>query len=63
VSTKKAKREADNPEFESFDRTMRRLMSVPHSEIKAKLQAEKAAKKSKTKKASALDDHERGEKG
>jgi hypothetical protein len=32
-------------EFENFDRTMRDLMSVPHSEIKAALDAEKAAKK------------------
>jgi len=32
-------------EFENFDRTMRDLMSVPHSEIKVALDAEKAAKK------------------
>ena len=31
-------------EFEQFDRTMRQLISVPHSEIKAKLDAEKATK-------------------
>jgi len=31
-------------EFDNFDRTMRKLMSVPHSEIKAKLDAEKRAK-------------------
>jgi len=36
-------------EFENFDRTMRDLMSVPHSEIKAALDAEKAAKKKKRK--------------
>jgi hypothetical protein len=42
-------------EFENFDRTMRDLMSVPHSEIKAALEAEKAArlKKRKAKKPSA----------
>jgi hypothetical protein len=32
-------------EFENFDRTMRDLMSVPHDEIKAALDAEKATKK------------------
>lgn len=36
-------------EFDNFDRTMRDLMSVPHSEIKAALDAEKAAKKNKPK--------------
>ena len=36
-------------EFQNFDRTMRDLMSVPHSEIKAALDAEKAAKKKKRK--------------
>ena len=36
-------------EFENFDRTMRDLMRVPHSEIKAALDAEKAAKKEKEK--------------
>ena len=38
-----------NPEFENFDRTMRDLMSVPHSEIKAALDAEKATKQQKKK--------------
>jgi hypothetical protein len=43
-----------NTEFENFDRTMRKLVAVPHSEIKAKLDAEKRAKKKrKAKKASA----------
>lgn len=37
-------------EFENFDATMRKLMSVPHSEIKVKLDEEKAAKKAKPKK-------------
>jgi hypothetical protein len=36
-------------EFENFDRTMRDLMSVPHEEIKAALDAEKAGKKKKRK--------------
>jgi hypothetical protein len=35
--------------FGAFDRTMRELMSVPHSEIKAELDAEKSAKKKKRK--------------
>ena len=34
-------------EYENFDHTMRELLKVPHSEIKAKLDAEKAAKKIK----------------
>jgi len=38
-----------NQEFENFDRTMRKLIKVPHSTIKAKLKAEKAAKKRKPK--------------
>lgn len=45
-------------EFANFDRTMRDLMKVPHSEIKAALDAEKAEKQSKKRKAkkpSALD--------
>jgi len=42
-------------EFKQFDRTMRDLLRVPHSEIKAKLEAEKRAKtkKRKPKKTSA----------
>jgi hypothetical protein len=44
-----------NQEFEKFDRTMRELMKVPHSDIKAKLDAEKKAKKRKHKKNSASD--------
>lgn len=39
-------------EFDNFDQTMRRLIQVPHSEIKAKLEAEKR-KKRKAKKPSA----------
>ena len=36
-------------EFEKFDRTMRKLIAVPHSEIKAKLDAEKRAKENRKK--------------
>jgi hypothetical protein len=36
-------------EFEKFDRTMRDLLKVQHSEIKAKLDAEKRAKTKKRK--------------
>ncbi len=43
-----------NKEFQRFDETMRKLVAVPHSEIKAKLNAEKAQKaKRKAKKPSA----------
>ena len=41
-------------EFANFDRTMRDLLKVSHAEIKAKLEAEKAAKtRKKSKKSSA----------
>jgi hypothetical protein len=36
-------------EFDNFDATMHKLIQVPHSEIKAKLDTEKAAKKRKKK--------------
>ena len=39
-------------EFERFKNVMRKLMAVPHAEIKAKLDAEKKAKKRKKAKAS-----------
>ena len=42
-------------EFNNFDRTMRELMKVPHSEIKAKLEAEKAAKKRKKRRGKTND--------
>ena len=43
----------DQGEFSRFENFMRRLVSVPHSEIKAKLDAEKRAKERKrTSKAS-----------
>jgi len=58
----KTSRKSD--EFENFDRTMRDLISVPHDEIKAALDAEKVAKKKKrkAKKSSALG-HAVGDKG
>jgi hypothetical protein len=40
-----------NDEFEKFNRMMTSLVQVPHSEIKAKLDAEKAQKAKKAKKA------------
>jgi hypothetical protein len=40
-------------EFRNFNDTMRKIMSVPHAEVKAKLDAEKAAKKRKPKRTSA----------
>ncbi len=42
-------KEKSTAEFDNFDRTMRDLMSVPHDQIKAALDAEKAAKKRKKK--------------
>ena len=49
VSRKVNRKMRKKSEFEAFDRTMRDLMSVPHSEIKAALDAEKAAKKKQRK--------------
>ena len=40
----------NSEEFVNFDRTMRALMKVPHSEIKAALDAEKAEKAKRPKK-------------
>lgn len=40
-------------EFEKFDRAMEELLKVPHSEIKKKLDAEKAEKAKKKKKSKA----------
>jgi hypothetical protein len=34
-------------EFDNFDATMRKLIRVPHSKIKAKLEAEKKEKQTK----------------
>jgi hypothetical protein len=49
-----------NTEFDNFDRTMRDLMKVPHEELKAALDAEKAAKKQKKRKAKepSASDHD-----
>jgi hypothetical protein len=42
-------------EFENFTEMMGKLMKVPHSEVKAKLDVEKRAKKrKKSRKSSAL---------
>jgi hypothetical protein len=51
-------------QFSNFDKTMKKLISVPHSEIKAQLDAEKAAKKAKrkTKKKSSASDRASREK-
>jgi hypothetical protein len=52
-----------NSEFERFDRTMHELIKVPHSEIKAALDAEKEEKqrtKRKAKQPSASDRAENG---
>ena len=40
-------------EYGKFKSFMRRLVAVPHSEIKAKLDAEKKAKKRRAKRSSA----------
>jgi len=45
-------------EYASFENLTRQLMSVPHSEIKAKLDAEKAAKKRKKPKNSSASREE-----
>jgi len=38
------KKKAVSQEYERFDKVMRALMTVPHSEVKARLDAEKADK-------------------
>lgn len=43
-------------EYAQFTNFMRRLVAVPHSEIKAKLEAEKRAKSWKPKRVSASRD-------
>lgn len=43
-------------EYKKFDQTMRQLISVPRSQLKAKLEAEKAGKKRKSKRPSASHD-------
>jgi len=45
-------------EFQNFDDTMRKLIQVPHSEIKAQLEAEKRKRERKAKrKPSASEGH------
>ena len=52
-----------NTEFQKFDATIEKLLTVPHSRIKAKLDAEKAAKEKKRKtKESFASDRASGEK-
>ena len=41
-------------EYDTFEHTMRELMKVPHSEVKAKLDAEKKAKERKKSKKSSV---------
>ena len=44
----------EKTEFQKFDHTVRELLKVPHAEIEAKLEEEKAAKeRKKSKKSSA----------
>ena len=50
-------------EFDNFDKTMRQLLKVPHSEIKAKLDAEKLAKQKKRKPKASASDHVSREQG
>jgi hypothetical protein len=53
---------SDQPnEYVKFTNLLDRLLSVPHDKIKAKLDAEKAAKRARPKRASS--GHASGEKG
>jgi hypothetical protein len=52
AATRKS-RASGNSEFDRFSGFMKRLVAVPHAEIKAKLDAEKKAKARKSKQASA----------
>jgi hypothetical protein len=45
-------------QYDNFDRTVRDLLKVPHAEIKAKLEEEKAAKKRKKSKKSSASGRE-----
>lgn len=45
---------SENQEFERFTNAMRKLVRVPHSEVKAQLDAEKEAKKRKRTRKSKL---------
>jgi hypothetical protein len=48
-------RRTKSDEYQKFNHTMEQLIKVPHSELKARLDAEKDAKKRKVKKPSASD--------
>ena len=48
---------APDEEFKNFDKMARELLKVPHAEIQAKLDAEKAAKKRKKSKKSSSSGH------
>jgi hypothetical protein len=52
AATRKSRGSGDS-EFDRFSGFMKRLVAVPHSEIKAKLDAEKKAKARKSVKTSA----------
>ncbi len=45
-------------EFANFDRVARKILQVPHSEIKNKLEAEKKAKKRKKSRKSSASGRE-----
>jgi hypothetical protein len=45
-------------EYDNFENLARRIINVPHSEVKAKLDAEKAAKKRKKSRKSSVSDRE-----
>ena len=59
-STRSAPAKNEN-EFGNFSRLLDKLLSVPHDKIKAELDAEKAAKRTRTKRASSSG-HASGEK-
>jgi hypothetical protein len=42
-----------SPEFQKFDKLLGRLLAVPHSELKAKLEEDKKAKEERKPKPSA----------
>ena len=50
---KTVKNHKENKEYENFDRTVTDVLRVSHSDIKAKIKAEKQAKKRKKSKASS----------
>ncbi len=52
-----------NEQFENFDRTMRELIKVPHSEIKAALDAEKREKQKRKVKKGTKEIRQGGTKG